>query len=159
VVSTFGNFRESAVTRLRLNTGKTKPAFILHLRKRTAFSARVENATGKNFMNSKQNNNGLPVGHVNVLTHAQQATLAQPVLPVEEFITKEEVAKRLKKTERTIENWQRRGILPFVKVGRSVLFKWSDVVGHLQGNFRCVRGATDATAISFAGRNSKKEAA
>ena len=54
----------------------------------------------------------------------------------EGYITKEEVAKRLKKTVRTIENWQARGIVPFVKAGRSVLFKWSDVEGHLQSNFR-----------------------
>jgi excisionase family DNA binding protein len=50
----------------------------------------------------------------------------------EGFITKEEVAKRLKKTVRTVENWQRKGILPFVKAERSVLFRWSDVVGHLE---------------------------
>ncbi len=59
----------------------------------------------------------------------------------EGFITKEEVAKRLKKTVRTVENWQRKGILPFVKAERSVLFRWSDVVAHLEGNFRvCRRG-------------------
>jgi excisionase family DNA binding protein len=54
----------------------------------------------------------------------------------EGYITKEEVAKRLKKTVRTVENWQRRGILPFIKAGRSVLFKWSDCEAHLQQNFR-----------------------
>lgn len=52
------------------------------------------------------------------------------------YITKEEVAKRLKKTVRTIENWQARGIIPFIKVGRSVLFDWTDVQAHLQRNFR-----------------------
>jgi excisionase family DNA binding protein len=59
----------------------------------------------------------------------------------EGYITKEEVAKRLKKTVRTVENWQARGIIPFVKAGRSVLFKWSDVEGHLQSNFRICRKA------------------
>lgn len=54
----------------------------------------------------------------------------------EGYITKEQVAKRLKKTVRTVENWQRKGILPFVKAGRSVLFKWADVEAHLQRNFR-----------------------
>ena len=57
----------------------------------------------------------------------------------EGYITKCEVARRLKKTERTIEHWQRKGILPFVKAGRSVLFKWSDVEAHLQQNFRVCR--------------------
>ena len=58
---------------------------------------------------------------------------------VEGYLTKEEVAKRLKKTVRTVENWQRRGIVPFVKAGRSVLFKWADVEAHLQSNFRVCR--------------------
>ena len=57
----------------------------------------------------------------------------------EGYITKEEVAKRLKKTVRTVENWQRRGFLPFIKAGRSVLFKWSDCEAHLQKNFRVCR--------------------
>jgi excisionase family DNA binding protein len=58
--------------------------------------------------------------------------------PVEErgYITKQEVARRLKKTVRTIENWQRRGYIPFIKAGRSVLFDWDDVVTHLQKHFR-----------------------
>ena len=53
----------------------------------------------------------------------------------EEFITKEEVARRLKKTTRTIEHWQRRGYIPFVKVQQSVLFRWSSVVAQLERRF------------------------
>ena len=60
----------------------------------------------------------------------------------QEFLTKEELAKRLKKTVRTIENWQRKGILPFVKAGHSVLFNWPDVKAHLQGHFRVIRTAS-----------------
>lgn len=66
----------------------------------------------------------------------------------EGYITKEEVARRLKKTVRTVENWQRRGILPFVKAGRSVLFKWSDIEAHLQQNFRCLRTATISRTVT-----------
>jgi hypothetical protein len=54
---------------------------------------------------------------------------------LEEFITKEEVARRLKKTTRTVENWQRRGYIPFVKVQQSVLFRWSSVVAQLERKF------------------------
>jgi len=54
----------------------------------------------------------------------------------EGYITKQEVARRLKKTVRTVENWQRRGYIPFIKAGRSVLFDWPDVEAHLQKNFR-----------------------
>ena len=53
----------------------------------------------------------------------------------EDFITKDEVAKRLKKSERTIENWQRRGYIPFTKAGHAVLYKWSEVEAHLQKHF------------------------
>ena len=52
------------------------------------------------------------------------------------YITKQEVARRLKKTVRTIENWQRRGFIPYIKAGRSVLFDWPDVQAHMQKNFR-----------------------
>ena len=57
----------------------------------------------------------------------------------EGYITKAEVAKRLQKTIRTIENWQRDGILPYLKLGRSVLFRWSDVEAHLEAHFRVCR--------------------
>jgi excisionase family DNA binding protein len=61
----------------------------------------------------------------------EQETVSKP----EGYITKEEVARRLAKTVRTVENWQRRGYLPFIKVGQSVLFRWSDVVAHLEMKF------------------------
>ncbi len=58
---------------------------------------------------------------------------------VEGYITKEEVARRIKKTVRTVEHWQRRGILPYVKVGQSVLFKWPVVEAHLDRHFGVCR--------------------
>ena len=59
----------------------------------------------------------------------------------EEFINKAEVARRLRKKLRTIDNWMKRGILPYYKMGRSVSFKWSDVQAHLDSNYRvCGRG-------------------
>jgi excisionase family DNA binding protein len=59
--------------------------------------------------------------------------------PTEGFIRKPEVARRLGKKTRTIDNWMRRGLLPYVKAGRSVLFKWEDVEAHLQTKFRVCR--------------------
>jgi excisionase family DNA binding protein len=61
----------------------------------------------------------------------EQEMAAKP----EGYITKEEVARRLAKTVRTVENWQRRGYLPFVKIGQSVLFRWSDVVAQIDRKF------------------------
>ena len=51
------------------------------------------------------------------------------------FIKKKELSARLLVTARTVENWQRRGILPFVKVGKVVLFDWLEVVAALKKNF------------------------
>jgi hypothetical protein len=64
-----------------------------------------------------------------------QSGAAVPEIGQEDFITKEEVARRLKKTTRTVENWQRRGYIPFVKVQQSVLFRWSSVVAQLERRF------------------------
>jgi excisionase family DNA binding protein len=58
---------------------------------------------------------------------------------VESFINKEEVARRLGKTMRTVDNWMSRGLLPYFKIGRSVSFKWSDVEKHLEKTCRVCR--------------------
>jgi excisionase family DNA binding protein len=57
----------------------------------------------------------------------------------ESFIPKEEVAKRLGKTVRCIDNWMARGLIPYFKIGRSVSFKWSDVESHLAQTCRVCR--------------------
>ena len=56
-----------------------------------------------------------------------------------EYLTKREVAERLRKKIRTIDNWMKRGILPYYKLGRTVSFKWSDVQAHLDANCRVCR--------------------
>ncbi len=61
-------------------------------------------------------------------------------VPVEEFINKTEVARRLKKTVRCVDNWMSRGILPYYKIGRSVAFKWSEIEGALARTCRIYRG-------------------
>jgi hypothetical protein len=60
----------------------------------------------------------------------------------EDFITKKELAARLKVSTRTISNWQRYGAVPFVKCGRSVYYNWAAVVAHLQNHFRVCRGTS-----------------
>jgi len=50
---------------------------------------------------------------------------------VEPFIKKAEVARRLQKTVRTVDNLMKRGILPYYKIGRSVTFKWSEIASQL----------------------------
>lgn len=57
----------------------------------------------------------------------------------EAYITKPEVARRVEKTVRTVDGWMRSGLLPYYKIGRSVVFKWSEVEAHLAANYRVCR--------------------
>ena len=55
--------------------------------------------------------------------------------PNEGFITKQELAPLLRKTPRTLENYLRQGLLPSIRIGRSVLFSWPDVQAALRESF------------------------
>jgi excisionase family DNA binding protein len=46
--------------------------------------------------------------------------------------TKIEIAKLLRKSPRTVDIWMADGTLPFLKVGKSVLFSWPAVLAKLQ---------------------------
>lgn len=65
----------------------------------------------------------------------------QETKPAEGFIKKEEIAKRLGKTVRCVDNWMARGFIPYFKIGRSVVFKWSDVEAQLAQTCRVCRKA------------------
>ena len=49
-----------------------------------------------------------------------------------EFITKNEVAKRLCVSPRTIDNWRDRHILRSHKIASQVRFLWSEVMSDIQ---------------------------
>jgi excisionase family DNA binding protein len=67
-------------------------------------------------------------------------TPAAAIVPgAEGVLTRQELAEHLKISLRTVEEWQRRGVLPYIKVGKIVLFHWPDVVEHLRKNFRVCR--------------------
>ena len=56
----------------------------------------------------------------------------QPLLADEtEILNKHQLARRLGKCPRTIDAWMRQGRLPYVKLGRSVIFRWSHVLQKL----------------------------
>jgi len=55
---------------------------------------------------------------------------------LDEIIEKPETAQRLKISTRTLDLWMRDGKVPFLKIGKSVRFRWADVVAHLQQNCR-----------------------
>lgn len=50
----------------------------------------------------------------------------------ETILDKRGIARRLNKSVRTIDAWMKRGRLPYIKVGRSVLFRWSAVLEKLE---------------------------
>jgi excisionase family DNA binding protein len=59
------------------------------------------------------------------------ATTAQgqpPRQPADEILDKRETARRLKKSPRTVDAWMKAKKLPYIKVGRSVLFRWSAIL-------------------------------
>ena len=64
------------------------------------------------------------------------ASLFRVAATADEMLTKQELAARLKVTERTVENWQVNGLLPYFKVSCCVLFYWPDVIEHLKTHFR-----------------------
>ena len=48
-----------------------------------------------------------------------------------DLLTKREVAARLHRTPRCIELWMRKRYLPYINIGRSVYFRWSDFLAAL----------------------------
>ena len=60
------------------------------------------------------------------------------------FLVKAQVAKRIQKTTRTVELWTKRGILPCLKIGRSVLYYWPVVENQLRDKFTLNRTSSDA---------------
>jgi excisionase family DNA binding protein len=47
------------------------------------------------------------------------------------LLTKRELAPRLRIAVRTLDNWMGKGHIPYIKVGKTVRFRWFDVVQKL----------------------------
>jgi excisionase family DNA binding protein len=41
------------------------------------------------------------------------------------------LAPKLRRSPRTIQSWMKAGKLPYIKIGKSVLFRWRDVLERL----------------------------
>ena len=80
-------------------------------------------------MNSQlESNFGAGGKKTEVTSGVQNSDLAdQDVCPADSLLTKKELAHRLKKSVRSIENWMKLHYLPYIKIGHSVLFRWGDV--------------------------------
>jgi hypothetical protein len=46
-------------------------------------------------------------------------------------LTKPELATKLRRSARTVDSWMKQGKLPYFKLGKSVLFRWPDVLQKL----------------------------
>ncbi len=49
-----------------------------------------------------------------------------------ELITKAQLAKKLKVTTRTIDNWTAENLIPKIKINSQVRYSWIDVLSHLK---------------------------
>ena len=47
------------------------------------------------------------------------------------LLTKSELAPRIRRSVRTVDSWMRQGKLPYLKIGKTVLFRWPDVLEKL----------------------------
>jgi len=47
------------------------------------------------------------------------------------LLTKRELAAKLRVSTRTVDDWQRRGRLCHLKIGRSCRYRWADVLEKL----------------------------
>ncbi|MCF7765974.1 MAG: helix-turn-helix domain-containing protein [Verrucomicrobia bacterium] len=54
----------------------------------------------------------------------------------EPFIDKKQLARHLGCTPRTVESYMSAGLIPFFKIRRSVKYRLSDVVAHMEQHYR-----------------------
>ena len=70
----------------------------------------------------------------------QNASITTPDLSItasaDEILEKFEAANRLKISTRTLDQWMREGRVPFLKIGKTVRFRWADVLAHLNDKCR-----------------------
>ncbi len=50
--------------------------------------------------------------------------LSPKIYQEDDFLTQKQLAERLNKSVRTIQNWRSQGLLPFKRMGNSILFHW-----------------------------------
>ena len=65
---------------------------------------------------------------------AEQVTPSE--LAVEPFIDKREVARRMGRTVRAVDNLMRDGLIPYYRFDWRVAFRWSEIQAHLAQNCR-----------------------
>jgi len=57
-----------------------------------------------------------------------------PAPETEQLLTKHNVAERLQVSPRTVDSYMQSGRICFLKIGRTVRFRWSDVLAKLNAS-------------------------
>lgn len=67
------------------------------------------------------------------MTNVTDPMLEKPLaaLATDRLLTKRELAQRLRVSTRTVDVYMRAKRLPFLKIGKTVRFHWSDVIEKL----------------------------
>jgi excisionase family DNA binding protein len=68
--------------------------------------------------------------------HATNTQGPAATASTDEILEKPQTAERLKVSTRTLDEWMRAGRVPYFKIGKTVRFRWPDVLAHLQHNNR-----------------------
>jgi excisionase family DNA binding protein len=63
--------------------------------------------------------------------HTRNNSEQMPDRASERLLKKTELAERLGVSTRTIDDWQRRGRIAYLKIGRSARYRWGDVIAKL----------------------------
>jgi hypothetical protein len=56
--------------------------------------------------------------------------------PAEVWIDKQEIMMRLHISNRTLQNWRSKGILPFARIGKKIFYKESDLRNLLNSHVK-----------------------
>ena len=67
-----------------------------------------------------------------------EETIQIPILPfnaqADELLEKSQVAARLRVSRRTIDTWMQQRRIPYFKIGKTVRFRWGDILRHLDAH-------------------------
>ena len=77
---------------------------------------------------------------------ARQSTPSRAAAPKESLgmLTRQEIAKQLRISTRTVDEWRQDKVIPCIKVGKVVLFYWPDVVSALREKYSVASAAQAA---------------
>lgn len=71
-----------------------------------------------------------------MMNNALGNTTGLAAITADEILDKIETANRLKISTRTLDQWMRSKRVPFLKIGKTVRFRWADVLARLNENCR-----------------------